>query len=620
MMHHRKKLNRRKGYATILSVSMKFLIFICALMMTLLALLYGIRFSENADKQRQTNNQFLMKIVYNLVDAQHETFKNSQKGFYIKKFDSNLTMGEIIANYFHRMNADMPIQRQTTSRQILNFMDSIMLTSRNKAVLLAIVEEGTTQNIVYVQKSHALSEQYVQQAAKAAVAFHCTSSRRATKLFSISSHTDYGFPFCYYVISDTFRSYTMPSQKIGTLLMAFSSSEIDMLVDAYALDAESRLMLLNTEGQIVYSNPHNEKEKVYPYWPMFEESKQIDCLQGSRRIIGQTNPDFGFSVILESSMSLAPLLIKEYFTIALITLVSILVGSALFFLFFHKRLHKITQLLKDLSIAEHDISYRVHVSQHKDEIDEICIRTNEMLTTIQNNVMEKYIRKIEEKNALIEKREAELYALQSQINPHFLYNALELIRMQLVTKDDLKSAKSVQLLSKILRNRIKGNTVRTIENELHACYSLVEFYNISNDADAELEVLVTPDIAQYGVLQDILIPLLENIMTHVQKTDSLNITIDGEQIENDIILRVQDNGQGFTEAQLETIHLLFQNSGVHSKTGIGFTNLQKRLQLVYGKGYGLTIQNAADGGAVVQVRIAAVSKEELEKKLHSIGL
>ena len=170
------------------------------------------------------------------------------------------------------------------------------------------------------------------------------------------------------------------------------------------------------------------------------------------RIHGIYNASFGFSVVNTFPMGESyPALLQEYLYIGLMTTAALLLCVTLCYLFFRRYLMKITLLLSGLSAAGKDLNHRIPVEGESDEIDSICIQTNAMLDTIQENIDKNYAQELEKQRALLQKRKAELYALQTQIDPHFVYNTLEMIRMQLVVKGDFTSADSIKLLGGILR-------------------------------------------------------------------------------------------------------------------------------------------------------------------------
>ncbi len=301
----------------------------------------------------------------------------------------------------------------------------------------------------------------------------------------------------------------------------------------------------------------------------------------------------------------------------LFAVIALIICSLCHYMFFRQHLHKITALHNDLSISKGDVSHRITVTQMNDEIDEICSHVNDMLDTIQNNIIQSYIAELDYKNAQLEKWNIELYALQSQIDPHFLYNTLEMIRMRMSIMNDADGAYAVQLLGRTLRSRIKNDMIHTLDREISQCYTLVELYNISSQTNVFLETDAQPGLLNCAVLQDTLIPLVENILSHVNRKKDLQINISVTVDSTDMTLYVQDNGQGFDPERLQYIRQLLSSSYTISKKNIGLMNLHRRLKLVYGDDYGVTICNNPNGGAMVQVHIRKLTLSELRKLLPS---
>lgn len=215
-------------------------------------------------------------------------------------------------------------------------------------------------------------------------------------------------------------------------------------------------------------------------------------------------------------------------------------------------------------------------------------------------------------------KQTELTALQSQINPHFLYNTLESIRGQALMDDNFEIARMVEALGSFFRYSIsrKGNLV-TLREELTNIqnYMLIQRYRFNNRLS--LEVLVDEeDEAAYEYLVPRLIiqPVVENAIFHglEDTTEDGRITIEVIVTQETLILTISDNGKGMPAETLEHLNARLNSDDVSLEdgtaetvkgTGIALPNIQKRIRLLFGDEYGLCVYSTKGQGTDVEITI-----------------
>ena len=213
-------------------------------------------------------------------------------------------------------------------------------------------------------------------------------------------------------------------------------------------------------------------------------------------------------------------------------------------------------------------------------------------------------------------RAAELRLLQEQINPHFLYNTLDNIIWLAESGEDEEVVKMVSSLSSFFRTTLsKGRDYITIAEErehIESYLSIQKFrYRdiLSYDIDFEDEIL------DHSILKLTLQPIVENALYHgiKNKRGMGHIQIDGRMAGDNIEFIVSDNGIGMREEEAE--HLRNVISGLisddRSDGGFGLFNVNQRLELNYGKEYGLNIESTYNVGTTIRVKIPAVKKQTL---------
>ncbi len=212
------------------------------------------------------------------------------------------------------------------------------------------------------------------------------------------------------------------------------------------------------------------------------------------------------------------------------------------------------------------------------------------------------------------KRKSEFDALQSQINPHFLYNTLDSIVWMVESGRYEEGVSMVTALASLFRISLSnGQNIISIKSELQHARHYLYIQKIRYKNKFRVEFEVDSDIERYSTIKLILQPLIENAIYHAMEYmdgDGL-ITICGYADGDDICLEVSDNGLGMTEDKIE--RLLSDepprsgesdSDGVRRRgSGIGLRNVNQRIRLLYGPQYGLSIESELDEGTTIRIRL-----------------
>ncbi|SCP97039.1 cache domain-containing sensor histidine kinase [Anaerobium acetethylicum] len=222
------------------------------------------------------------------------------------------------------------------------------------------------------------------------------------------------------------------------------------------------------------------------------------------------------------------------------------------------------------------------------------------------NVMTKKIQNLMEENIYEQKqkRKSELKALQSQINPHFLYNTLDAIIWMAEGNKNREVVLMTSSLAKLLRQSIgNDNEVLTISQEISYLQNYLTIQKMRYKDKLEFEINIPKDIYDEEIIKLVLQPIVENAIYHGIKFKDAKglLVISGYSSENDIILKVSDNGVGMSEETLA--HILDEHKVNYKSNGIGVYNVQMRLQLYYGKSYGISYESVLGEGTTATVKI-----------------
>ena len=215
-----------------------------------------------------------------------------------------------------------------------------------------------------------------------------------------------------------------------------------------------------------------------------------------------------------------------------------------------------------------------------------------------------------------ERRKSELDALQSQINPHFLYNALDSIMWMVEGERNDDAVFMISELAKLFRISLsKGRTVISVRDELQHAKSYMNIQKIRYKNIFTIVFDIEPDVYDYCIVKLVLQPVLENAIHYgVNGMDDCGeIKVSGILKDGMVILTVADNGVGMPEDVAEMI--LTDSSRVHKHgSGVGLVNVNNRIQILFGKEYGLHVKSEPDEGTAVSVCIPAVPYTEENRK------
>ncbi len=229
-----------------------------------------------------------------------------------------------------------------------------------------------------------------------------------------------------------------------------------------------------------------------------------------------------------------------------------------------------------------------------DEISEIIDNVGHMAQETRTLIQEVY-------ESHIQQKEAEIKALQSQINPHFLYNTLSKINWISIRRGEEDISRIVTALSTFYRSTLNhGDFVTTVRGELATTRAYVDIQLYIHGNSFDVEYAVNEDIMDYSLPSIILQPIVENAIEHgiSMKSDGERglLRLSGRKEGHDIVFEVFDNGPGLSDQEIAAI---FERSS----KGYGDKNVNDRLRLFFDEEYGLSFQRLDAGGLIAVIRI-----------------
>lgn len=401
-------------------------------------------------------------------------------------------------------------------------------------------------------------------------------------------------------------------KKEAVFFIDLNYSAISGLCDQNMVGNQGYAFILDAEGNIVY---HPQQQQLYNELQtenigLIMESESDTILygkgSGEKLYTISRSEKTGWTVV--DSVRVEELLRKSNEAQSIYILVAAgLVAVALFFSKFIAK--NITQPIQKLcesmeKVQEGDFSVSDVVVDSANEIGSLTTSFNVMTHRIQD-LMEQNIREQEAK------RKSELKALQSQINPHFLYNTLDSIIWMAEGKKNEEVVLMTASLARLLRQSISNeDEVVSIGQEIEYARGYLTIQKMRYKDKMEYQIDVDPSILNIPLIKLVLQPVIENAIYHGLKYKESKgfLLVRGFPKDGNAVLQVIDDGVGMDEETLE--HIYEKHKVNYRSNGVGIYNVQKRLQLYYGNEYGITYESEVGKGTTATITIPGPGKKE----------
>lgn len=404
-------------------------------------------------------------------------------------------------------------------------------------------------------------------------------------------------------------------KPIGTILIDMDPDVFKNILDNLNIRKYQELLVVDNNKTILY---HTQEEYISTQFRSTYISKLLKQKKGTMVENINNQPvliTFSTSSVTNwTVISIIPIqiLYRKITNLEYVIIITILLCMLLAFFLavllsrnITRPISELRALMKKAESGQFDVSIPVRTN---DEIGELSLSFNHMLSRIKELIMKVY-------KAEILRKEAELNALQAQINPHFLYNTLQIMDV-IAEKEGVKVISTVcQSLSRIFRYCInRGKEIVPLSSEIEHMknYILIQKLRFGNKFDIIYNI--EEELYNYQVIKLTLQPLVENALFHgvENKKGQCTIEVSAKKIENTILLTVEDTGAGMDERQLEALNNSLSEEIVHaeihgySQSGIGIKNVNARIKLYFGESYGVSIDSKLNVGTAVKVALPAI--------------
>ncbi|MFD5019828.1 sensor histidine kinase [Paenibacillus sp. NPDC058367] len=370
---------------------------------------------------------------------------------------------------------------------------------------------------------------------------------------------------------------TKEPKVVGTLFMDVDASIFNQFFRELNLGEQDDLFLLDGDGNIYFTNENAaENDEVLH---ARKDEKMIVLSEDIPFLNGKVTARIHRANLFDQLFSARTTVFIAMFICAI---VMILMG-----VWFSRRLAApIRNLIKQMAIVESGNLDTQMVVNSNDEMGRLSHGFNRMVERLQAYIDEAYV-------AQIKQKQTELNALKSQIRPHYLYNTLEVIRMNAVDKDNDEVADMILSLSNQLKYVIDyGEDKVSIREELDHLRDYFYIISVRYENKFELVVDVSPEVdLNWYILKLSLQPIVENAIQHGlrgQGRGTVALTV--EKQEDKLLVTIYDDGIGMSKEKVLLLSEILEQPSSPSKN-VGLKNVHERIRTVYGKEYGLSLSS-----------------------------
>lgn len=418
---------------------------------------------------------------------------------------------------------------------------------------------------------------------------------------------------CYCYVLPLADSATNTLQRGGYLVLLVDNYFFPQTLKRF-FETDTIITIIDSDFHTAFTNDQNEAPDMEAVLLELSQNEKITVrINGKKHLVlTRQLKDTDWTLVMHKPTSSVTSQIQQFW--ALFALFLLLFGGVTAIVI-NMLSRSITNRLKEMvsvitSIREGDIDSRFPVV-YQDEISIIGSEFNRMIDQLQKFHLNAAMQELRRK-------EAELSALQSSINPHFLYNSLDCIRASALVNNDMRVAHQIQILANMFRYTTGTNSMRrdtvTVEAEMKHVNDYLSMINFRFDDRYTVEVHMEQAVLPMKIPRLILQPVVENAFSHGMRSiasgGKVQIcgNIDGDS--QCIVLTVEDNGVGIPADRLEHIQSLLKENplSVSDTPYRALVNINDRIRIAYGREYGVWLESTPGKGTRTLLRLP-ITKE-----------
>lgn len=473
--------------------------------------------------------------------------------------------------------------------QFGNNVHNVIFYSYKADKLTICDNKGGMKAIFHVDKR---AEETTKSLKKMNVVERCLAVLKAEDQKAYNAKTDIGR--YYYVAYEIKNPYKL--EACGLFIAKYELGDINDNLSKFDYD-KNEILALDGNGTVIYDSNNRYDHKNSQYLEKLKSegnTARLDKLY--YKSLRNVHPDITVAGILTEQRLYDGFLYLIYITYILSFLMMVIAE-----IFAYNKIrgysNRTTHILEAMDeLQQGNFKARIETGNENDDLSLISNNFNHMCIKLDEYIERVYM-------AEISKKDAQISAFQNQINPHFLYNTLESIRMKAVLNGDKEVGRMLYIMAALFRNMVKGGSKTTLSQEIEYCKMYLELFQYRFDNAFRYDIKIDSILENKEIMKFIIQPIVENYVLHGirngEEDNLIRITV--EQIEDSIRIIVCDNGKGIEEEKMEEIKESLRNN--RSSNSIGLLNVHNRIRLTYGDAYGVELDRAASGGTLVKILI-----------------
>lgn len=382
----------------------------------------------------------------------------------------------------------------------------------------------------------------------------------------------------------------------GVLVMAFDESFFSGSLKELTKAGEGQVYLFNKNNELLFTNSPVQTDRL----DLLRNLNHTQRLDTHLYVQGQSEVT-NFKLVSGTSLTAIQSRSRDLFKMIVYSgLVSILIASVLIVLSTGNLLRPLKDLLLGLrKVRSGDFDARIEIRTH-DELAYIGESFNAMAEQVGRLIKEVYMIQLSEK-------EAELKALQAQLNPHFLHNMFNEIYWKLYLQDETETAALIAAISDMLKYSLMPvRTLTTVKEELQQIRNYLKIQKELFETDLETIIQLDEDVMHVEVMRSLLQPLVENVFMHAFRNMVSHkvLLIKASSRDGFLEIDVTDNGCGMEEKAISQILGVQGSSLPHRSDGresLGVRSVVRRIELVYGKPFRMEITSTLGSGTTMRL-------------------
>ncbi len=407
-------------------------------------------------------------------------------------------------------------------------------------------------------------------------------------------------------------------KKIGVCTVTIDTSTIQELVATMELTPNALFVVLDDENRVVASNNKMEQGELFNDIALGSQigSETSNTVMYKNQKVILQQKELGMagwkivSVLPMSELTSDMQSMKSFGIATGVILLLILVSIG--YLFMRNITGPVIGLVRDMKkIGKSNIGFRLHV-QSTNEVGILAMDINKMLDQIEDMTRRIFNTQTRLYEMELSKKQAEFSALQSQINPHFLYNTLNCISGMGLANGIVEIAGISSSMSNIFRYSIRKDELVFVREEVECVREYLYIIGLRYGDRYSINMDVTEEVMDFKTLKMILQPIVENALYHGLEKIEEGGMLDIKGFRNEdgnICFEVSDNGAGIEESRLEGIRERLDSASNYTENGnprgVGIVNIQRRIRLTFGEKYGLFIYSKLNEGTKVVISMPA---------------